>query len=179
MIVQSRDYSKWKVTNIMDDKNPKTFLLNDFEPMKYHLFHGDIFSLSEMSKKTIVKIEQPSILRQTYFPAILLLTKTYGSVKGTKKMYYKCIPNDTHYPCFLVPYELSLKTFHKKISNMYVLFRFKEWGSINHPTAVIDRIIGSVDVTENLYEYEIFCKKLENTTMRQFAKEVSLYSSSE
>ena len=179
MIVQSRDYSKWKVTNIMDDKNPKTFLLNDFEPMKYHLFHGDIFSLSEMSKKTIVKIEQPSILRQTYFPAILLLTKTYGSVKGTKKMYYKCIPNDTHYPCFLVPYELSMKSFHKKISNMYVLFRFKEWGSINHPTAVIDRIIGSVDVTENLYEYEIFCKKLENTTMRQFAKEVSLYSSSD
>lgn len=181
--IQSRDYLKWKVTTISNEKEKEeNIFLDDFEPMKHYLFHGDIFSLStisSISRKSTIKIEQPSILRESYFPAILLLTKTYGSVKGTKKMYYKCIPNDIHYPCFLVPYELSMKSFHKKISNMYVLLRLKEWGSTNHPIAVIDRIIGSVGITEHLYEYEIFCKKLENTTMRQFSKEVSLFSSSE
>jgi hypothetical protein len=166
--IESRDYSRWEIQSL-NDYIINDYLPIDFHPSQYHLFHQDIFSYSESTNS--IKIEQ-SNARKSYFPAILLLNKTYGSVKGTKKMYYKCIPNDNHYPCFLVAYELSMKSFHKKITNLYVLICFKEWNT-KHPIGIIDRVIGPIDNMTHLYDYEIFCKKLENPTMRKFVKEVN------
>ena len=173
--IESRDYSRWVIQSLNDytinDYTINDYLPIDFHPSQYHLFHEDIFSSYSSESTNIIKIEQSNV-RKSFFPAILLLNKTYGSIKGTKKMYYKCIPNDNHYPCFLVAYELSMKSFHKKITNLYVLICFKEWNT-KHPMGIIDRVIGPIDNITHLYDYEIFCKKLDNPTMRKFAKEVN------
>jgi len=175
VIIKSRNYSRWLIEErlIVDaNSNINTYFPLDFHPINYRLFHGDFFNLSTSANMNIeLNIKNSVIKEADYIPGVLLLTKTFGSAIK-KKMYYKCIPNDPNYPAFLIAYEIPMKYFHKTSANLYILFKFKEWVTTTAPIGVIDRIIGAVDVVENLYDYEIFCKGLENVTMRHFAKEV-------
>ena len=166
-IIKARNYSQWSI----DGDNYNGSFSPYFHPLKYKLFHGDNFSFS-LFNEIEIEIEKSIIRESPYIPGVLILTKTFGSIKGTKKMYYRCIPNDPHYPSFLVAYEMPMMGFNKTTTNLYILFRFKEWTN-QFPIGVIDRIIGPVDIIENLYDYEIFCKGLDNPTMRRFAKEVN------
>jgi len=173
--IYHRNYTRWSILG--DDKND-TFPLN-FHPITERLFHGDNFIFTndiEKNTGSYCKIIKSPIREINIIPGVLILnlSKTFGSVKGTKKMYYRCIPDSPNYPIFLVAYEMPYNGFNKKTTNQYILFRWKEWGpQQTHPIGTIDRIIGPVDNIHNLYEYEIFCKGLDNPTMRHFAKEVN------
>lgn len=164
IVIKDRNYNRWTIEGdpLLVETFPK-----EFHPAKHKLFHGDKFSFCPDMHITHSAIQCAGII-----PGVLLLKKTYGSYgKNNKKMFYKCIPNDTSFPAFLIAYEMSVKGFYKNEPNQYILFQFKEWTD-KHPVGVIDRIIGSVNIVENLYDYEIFCKGLENTGMKHFTKEV-------
>ena len=71
-------------------------------------------------------------------------------------------------PSFLVTYELKNVGFSKIFKNMYVTFTFDEWND-KHPRAKLDNVIGPVDVLDNFYEYQLFCKSL-NSSIQKFQK---------
>jgi exoribonuclease R len=54
---------------------------------------------------------------------------------------------------------------------MYVTFTFDEWND-KHPRAKLDNVIGPVDVLDNFYEYQLFCKSL-NSSIQKFQKDTS------
>ena len=86
----------------------------------------------------------------------------------TNKMLYKCIPDDIRIPIFLVPYEIKQMGFSKVFNNLYVTIRYKQWDD-KHPHATLSQTIGSVDVLDNFYEYQLYCKSL-NTSIQKFNK---------
>ena len=100
-------------------------------------------------------------------PGILVLKdgKTFGKYKD--KYLYKCIPDDRRMPIFLIPYHLKLG-FSKNIDNKYVIFRFDNWNK-KHPQATMVNNLGDVDVLENFYEYQLYCKSL-YASIQQFNK---------
>ena len=71
---------------------------------------------------------------------------------------YKLIPDDKRLPEFLVPYNKKI-VFNKKVSNKYVVFKFKHWDN-KHPVAQLDQVIGDVNILDNFYEYQLYCKSL-------------------
>jgi exoribonuclease R len=74
-------------------------------------------------------------------------------------------------PAFLVPYEIKQIGFSKVFTNLYVTIRFTEW--INkHPIATISQNIGSIDILDNYYEYQLYCKSL-NSSIQKFTKETT------
>jgi len=102
-------------------------------------------------------------------PGVLMLenNKTYGhSGSKNKKYLYKCVPDDKRLPDFLVPYEVKQMGFIKKQKNKYITFKFNEWIS-KHPIGTITQTIGNVDVLENFYEYQLYCKSL-NASIQGF-----------
>jgi len=58
----------------------------------------------------------------------------------------------------LVPYNKKI-VFNKKIYNKYVVFRYKHWNN-KHPIAILDQVLGDVNVLDNFYEYQLYCKSL-------------------
>jgi hypothetical protein len=108
-------------------------------------------------------------------PAVLILNgnKTFGrannAVKG--KLLYKCVPDDVRLPTFLVPYEHKHVGFSKVFPNLYVTIRFSDW-SEKQVRAVISQTIGPVDVLDNFYEYQLYCKSL-NSSIQKFTKDTS------
>lgn len=135
------------------------------DPIKEKLFHEDTFNVIN---DTIDRKE--SILRnQKKIQGVLVLNnnKTYGSF--SKKLLYKCIPNNPFYPCFLIPYFPKLN-FQKSLSNIFINFEFKEWVG-QHPIGTIVDLIGSVEDNHSLYEYELYCKGL-NTSLNTFTKTI-------
>jgi exoribonuclease R len=52
-----------------------------------------------------------------------------------------------------------------------VTFQFKEWTD-KHPHAILSQTIGSVDVLDNFYEYQLYCKSL-NASIQKFTKDTS------
>ena len=103
--IVSRDYSSWSYT-------PADERLES--PFSYKLFHGDVFSY-DGGKITLV--ESP-IKKDKNIPGILLLenNKTYGRTENSKRLYYKCRPNDPNIPSFLVAYDISVG-FNKSYRN--------------------------------------------------------------
>ena len=87
------------------------------------------------------------------------------------KLLYKCIPDDTRLPSFLVPYEIKSMGFSKVFTNLYVTINFEEWED-KHPRAKLDNVIGPVDILDNFYEYQLYCKSL-NASIQKFQKETS------
>ena len=68
-------------------------------------------------------------------------------------------PYDVRMPEFLVPYEIKKLGFSKVTQNLYVTISFNEWTD-KHPRAKLENVIGAVDVIENYYEYQLYCKTL-------------------
>jgi exoribonuclease R len=60
-------------------------------------------------------------------------------------------------------------TFSKVFKNLYVTINFNEWDD-KHPRAKLDNVIGPVDVLDNFYEYQLYCKSL-NASIQKFQKD--------
>jgi len=143
--IEARDYSSYKY---VDESNPDLDLSFSGAsppcPIKNHLFHGD--------KYVDEQIIHCSPYRTMNIPGILVLNKTYGSIKPGKPL-YKFIPDCRYLPVFLVPYELKA-TFSKAHKNKFAIIKFKEW-SQEHPVGTLQETIGDVDTLEAFCEYQL------------------------
>ena len=59
--------------------------------------------------------------------------------------------------------------FSKVFKNLYVTINYREWND-KHPIAKLDNVIGPVDIINNFYEYQLYCKCL-NTSIQKFQKD--------
>ena len=125
-----------------------------FNPFVHKMFNQDIFTF----KDRVVNILHSSARCMKVIPGVLVLenSQTYGRVKD--KFLYKCIPDDKRLPIFLIPYKLRLG-FNKNIKNKYVVFEFRNWED-KHPRGSLTQTIGDVNILENFYEYQLYCKSL-------------------
>ena len=133
------------------------------------LFPEDVFTYDVSSNKPATIVH--SIVRtMTNIPGVLVIDdfNTFGKRKG--KSLYKCMPDDTRLPTFLVPYEMKHLGFSKNIPNLYVTIQFAEWED-KHPIGTLSQNIGGVDVLEHFYEYQLYCKSL-NHSIQKFNKAV-------
>jgi len=162
--VHDRAYTGWSFYDILN------FQVNnlDVEPLKHKLFSNDVFSVDAEGN---VKLEHSSIRIVSSIPGVLVLknNKTYGRKNG--KLLYKCVPDDMRLPAFLIPYEMKHLGFSKVYMNMYVTFSYTEWND-KHPHGVLNQVIGNVDILDNFYEYQLYCKSL-NASIQKFTKDTS------
>jgi len=165
--INDRNYSSWE---IFDNATlQKVSLVID--PLKEKLFSNDVFIINENGSVTIlhstVRSGPPS-------PAVLVLegNKTYGRCKQNdkknNKLLYKCIPDDKRLPAFLVPYEIKNVGFSKVFANLYVTIQWVDWDN-KHPNGLLSHVIGPVDVLDNYYEYQLYCKSL-NASIQGFQR---------
>lgn len=177
--IHDRSYIKWEVFDA-SNFNKVDLVVN---PLEAKLFSNDVFTFQQ-DKDTVSSIQllHSSIRSGTSIPGVLILdgNKTYGrqtklNAKTNKstsgKLLYKCIPDDMRLPIFLVPYEMKTLGFSKVLKNMYVTFTFDAWDD-KHPRAKLDNVIGPVDILDNFYEYQLFCKSL-NTSIQKFQKDAT------
>ena len=170
--VNDRNYQSWEVF----DTEQFNKILLDINPIENKLFTNDVFSIDKNNKVTIL---HSSIRTTAAIPCVLILNgnKTYGrdnkynksSNKSSNKLLYKCIPDDNRLPSFLVPYEIKSMGFSKVFKNLYVTINYREWND-KHPIAKLDNVIGPVDIINNFYEYQLYCKCL-NTSIQKFQKD--------
>lgn len=159
--IEDRQYNVWQAIE-QNTLEKKEININPFE---HHIFTGDVCHY-ENDKITHI---HSCIRCVSSIPGVLMLenNKTYGhSCSKNKKYLYKCIPDDKRLPEFLVPYEIKQMGFVKKQINKYITFKFSEWNS-KHPTGTIIQTIGNVDILENFYEYQLYCKSL-NSSIQGF-----------
>jgi exoribonuclease R len=157
----------------------------NINPIEYKLFTNDVFTVDKSGNPSIV---HSSIRSGPAIPGVLILdgNKTYGREKKliegqthisnkTKssggRLLYKCVPDDVRIPSFLVPYEIKSLGFSKVLKNLYVTINFESWED-KHPRAKLDNVIGPVDIVDNFYEYQLYCKSL-NASIQKFQKDTS------
>lgn len=92
-----------------------------------------------------------------HIPGILILNdnRTYGRHKSNNRLLYRCIPNDKTLSPLLIPYNINIG-FSKVLKNLYILFSLRE----KTPTLV--ETIGEIDILENFYEYQLYCRHLKH-----------------
>ena len=166
--VNDRNYSSW---NIFETASFQPVNL-EINPIENKLFSNDVFSLDESKN---VKLIHSSIRSGTSMPGVLIINgnKTYGRQdKKNGKLLYKCVPDDMRLPPFLVPYEIKNVGFSKVFVNLYVTFSYVEWND-KHPLGVLTQVIGPVDVLDNFYEYQLYCKSL-NASIQKFQKDTTI-----
>ena len=160
ILINDREYKDWELVDSLSmipvDKIP-------LDPATDKLFSTDIFDM----KDDRINLLHSSVRTMPSIPGILVLKdgKTFGKYKD--KYLYKCIPDDRRLPVFLIPYYLKLG-FSKNIDNKYVIFRFDNWNK-KHPQATMVNNLGDVDILENFYEYQLYCKSL-YASIQQFNK---------
>jgi exoribonuclease R len=180
LYVNDRSYNSWEVFETSNFNKVNI----DLNPVESRLFSNDVF---EFNKDKTVKLLHSSIRSGPAIPGVLIIAgnKTYGrqhklnesntykkkSDSHGGKLLYKCIPDDMRLPSFLIPYEIKHLGFSKVIKNLYVTFSFDEWND-KHPRGKLDNVIGSVDVLDNFYEYQLYCKSL-NASIQKFQKDTS------
>ena len=158
-IALNRTYTDWKWIEKetgREYQNNNEILLN---PLQLQLFTGDIVSREG-------NIINSSYRKEKKIPGVLILDgKTYGRPSGNNgknKLIYKCIPNDTSLPSFLIPFENRSCGFSKKQVNIYIVFCIKEWNG-KHPTGTIFQSFGNVDKLKSFNEYQMHCKKINHS----------------
>ena len=181
LYVNDRSYTSWEV---FDSTNFGKIDL-DINPVESKLFSNDVFTVDKENK---VSLLHSSIRCGPAMPGVLVLAgnKTYGRQHKLRdgqtytkkhadmaggKLLYKCIPDDMRLPSFLVPYEIKNMSFSKVFKNLYITFTFDQWED-KHPRAKLDNVIGPVDVLDNFYEYQLYCKSL-NASIQKFQKDTS------
>ena len=179
--VNDRSYNSWET---FDSNKFNKFEVN-INPLESKLFTNDLFTIDKDNKVTIV---HSSIRSGSAIPGVLILygNKTYGRQHrlqsgqtytqkrgqvASGKLLYKCIPDDSRLPSFLVPYEIKSIGFSKVLKNLYVTINFEQWED-KHPRAKLDNVIGPVDILDNFYEYQLYCKSL-NASIQKFQKDTS------
>jgi exoribonuclease R len=170
--VNDRNYTSWEV---FDTSNFEKIEL-DINPIELKLFSNDVFTIEDGN----VKLLHSTIQSTVSIPGVLVLlgNKTYGRdikeglhKKKEGKLLYKCIPDDMRLPSFLIPYEIKNVGFSKVFKNQYVTFSFNQWSN-KHPIGKLDNVIGPVDILDNFYEYQLYCKSL-NASIQKFQKDTS------
>ena len=151
--INNSEYTDWIIYN-EETMTETDFPNKSFTPIESKLFNCDIFNDN-------LDITYSSIRKENNIPGILLLIgKTYGRSKNnSKKLYYKCIPNDKRLPSFLIPYQEKYLGFNKNIVNRYILFKYTEWID-KHPHGIITNILGEITNLTSFYEYQLYCKNL-------------------
>jgi len=179
--INDRSYHSWEVF----DTNKFNKIEVNINPLESKLFTNDVFTINKHNE---VIIEHSSIRSGPAIPGVLILdgNKTYGrqyrleagqsytrkrSEMTGGKLLYKCIPDDIRLPSFLVPYEVKNMGFSKVFKNLYVTINYDNWED-KHPRAKLDNVIGPVDVLDNFYEYQLYCKSL-NASIQKFQKDTS------
>jgi len=166
ILIHDREYTKWEIHEVRQYAIIENVVV---DPVKSKLFTNDIFNVKEDGTVNVV---HSSIRSTPDLPGVLVLAgnKTYGrQTKKNGKLIYKCIPDDTRLPAFLIPYEMKHVGFSKVSVNVYVIFSFSLWND-KHPMGILSHVIGPVDVLENYYEYQLFCKSL-NASIQKFQRE--------
>jgi hypothetical protein len=167
--VSNRNYLTWSIyDNHTFQQITNEEIINKISPFEQKLLNDDVFIFNELSEIQI--IHSTSRLTKN-IPAVLILdgNKTYGR-HNKSKLYYKCIPDDVRLPIFLVSYEMSCG-FSKVFQNKYVTINFTDW-SQKQPYAIILQTIGDVNLLDNFYEYQLYCKSL-NYSIQNFQKQSS------
>ena len=184
--IDDRNYTSWQ---IYDANNFKKVDIQ-IDPVKEKLFANDIFFLDKNNNATLV---HSTVRTGGPIPGVLVLcgNKSYGrqakNMSGMSgimgageintrqpalikngKLLYKCIPDDMRLPPFLVPYEIKNVGFSKVYTNLYVTFTFNDWFD-KHPSGTLSCVIGPVDILDNFYEYQLYCKSL-NASIQKFQK---------
>jgi len=168
--VNDRNYTSWEVF----DANKFTKIEGiSIDPIESKLLSNDVFTLDKQNNVTIM---HSTIRSGPAIPCVLILAgnKTYGRYstrKTSNKLLYKCIPDDMRLPAFLVPYEMKTLGFSKVLKNLYVTISFDNWDD-KHPIGKLDNVIGNVDVLDNFYEYQLYCKSL-NASIQKFQKDTT------
>jgi len=168
ILIHDREYTKWDIHDV------RQYAITDIvavDPVKSKLFTNDIFNVGEDGTVNVV---HSSIRSTPDLPGVLVLAgnKTYGrQAKKNGKLIYKCIPDDIRLPAFLIPYEVKHVGFSKVAVNIFVTFSFSLWNE-KHPTGILSQVIGPVDMLENYYEYQLFCKSL-NASIQKFQRETT------
>jgi exoribonuclease R len=134
-------------------------------PAASKLFSGDIFSVTG-DQPVIVS----SPVRTGRLAGVLILDtgRTYG--RAGRRLLYKCIPDDTSLPAFLVPYQIPA-AFSKATKNKFIVFRFMDWTG-GHPTGEIIETLGDVDDLSAFYEYQV-CRNGLQISFGDFTKKTS------
>jgi hypothetical protein len=159
--ILNREYTDFDLFNTItlnkEDTPP------DFIPSKEKIFTNDLIEI--INGECIIL--HSTVRVGGSYPGILVLdqNKTYG--RYNKRLLYKCIPDDKRIPIFLVPYEIKT-SFHKKCVNKYITFKFKHWDN-KHPFGTITNVIGDVNILNNFYEYQLYCKSLHDS-IQDFTK---------
>ena len=163
--INDRNYSSWEIFDANKFEKIENIVIN---PIESKLLSNDVFIID---KNNIVTILHSTIRTGTALPCVLILAgnKTYG--RSNKKLLYRCVPDDMRLPAFLVPYELKNLGFSKVLKNMYVTITFTHWND-KHPMGKLNNVIGNVDVLDNFYEYQLYCKSL-NASIQKFQKDTS------
>ena len=169
--INDRNYSSWE---IFDNINFCKIAYDNINPISNKLFSNDVFKINEDKS---INVLHSSIRSCQSIPGVLILAdnKTYGRYTNSKpckpctgKLLYKCIPDDVRLPAFLVPYEHKNIGFSKVFKNLYVTFCFYNWED-KHPIGKLDNVIGDIDILDNYYEYQLYCKSL-NASIQKFQK---------
>jgi len=162
--VNDRAYTSWAFLTVVEFKEIE---LKEINPAEKKLFTNDIFTIEPE-----FKILHSGVRSSKNIPGVLILkgNKTYGRGENGKLL-YKCIPDDRRLPTFLISYEMKNVGFSKVFVNQYVTVNFSEWKD-KHPRGVISQLIGPVEVLDNFYEYQLYCKSL-NASIQNFTKDAS------
>jgi hypothetical protein len=180
--VNDRNYTSWEVFDANKFTKIEGISIN---PIESKLLSNDVFILDKNNNVTIM---HSTIRSGPPMPGVLILAgnKTYGrqnklqngqtytkkrSELALGKLLYKCIPDDMRLPSFLVPYEMKSVGFSKVFKNLYVTISFDNWDD-KHPIGKLDNVIGPVDILDNFYEYQLYCKSL-NASIQKFQKDTS------
>ena len=171
--VNDRNYKSWEVFETMNFNKIELTI----DPIENKMFSNDVFTLNK--DNTTVNILHSTIRSGPSIPGVLILAgnKTYGRQEKPNnkqksrpnKLLYKCIPDDIRLPAFLIPYEIKSVGFSKVYKNLYVTIHFEEWND-KHPLGKLDNVIGPIDVLDNFYEYQLYCKSL-NASIQKFQKD--------
>jgi exoribonuclease R len=163
--ISDRKYSSWEVFETSTFQKVDI----DIKPNECKLFSNDVFTIDQTNNVSLI---HSTIRSSTPMPGVLIINgnKSYGRNKNGKLM-YKCIPDDMRLPSFLVPYEIKHIGFSKIYINLYVTFEFFNWEE-KHPHGRLSNVIGPVDILDNYYEYQLYCKSL-NASIQKFQKDTA------
>lgn len=170
--IHDRNYSSWE---IYDTGNLNKISTIEINPIECKLFSNDVFEIN--SENGAINLLHSTVRHGSSIPGVLMLdgNKTYGrqlKANGSAgKLLYKCMPDDKRMPAFLIPYEMKNVGFSKVFKNLYVTFTFDFWED-KHPRAKLDNVIGPVDVLDNFYEYQLYCKSL-NASIQKLQKDTN------
>ena len=152
VLIEDRSYSAYKCININTEEVVDVPSIDIFERK---LFNNDTLDIQEEG----ISVIQSQIRNTAKIAGVLILenNKTFG--RGNNgRLLYKVIPDDSHLPTFLVPYELKMG-FSKKFVNKYITFKFKTWDG-KHPHGIIVDNLGDVNNLDVFFEYQLYCKSL-------------------